>query len=402
MAERPLSFQGMPRVLIVRGHLATPWELRPWEELAGRFDVSYLRTASNGYDTSGLSLREVPVGALRDRFPKGRIGEVATGLLRDRYTTDADAAFASADIVHSEELSFWFAADAARRRRAGGNFRLVQTVWETLPLGFTYRQRGARKFRDDVLAATDLFLAATDRARISLLLEGVPDEKVVVCPPGIDTSRFGAEDRQDRSLNREHVILSPGRLVWEKGHQDAMRAVALLHRGIVRGPGGETFRPELRIIGSGPERDRLGSYAEELGISTSVTFESLPYDEMPSAFAQASCLLLGSLPLAANGFHPFDIPRIFWEEQFGLVFAEAMAAGLEIITTSSGAIPEVMQGQGTLVPAGDYIGMAQALADGPLQRPAGERVVYPEGLLEDYSAERAAERLAAAYDRVLS
>ncbi len=402
MAERPVSSSQMPRVLIVRGHLATPWELRPWEDLAGRFDVSYLRTASNGYDTSGLSLREVPVGALRDRFPKGRLGEVATGLLRDRYTTDADAAFANADIVHSEELSFWFAADAARRRLAGGNFRLVQTVWETLPLGLTYRQRGARGFRADVLSATDLFLAATDRARISLLLEGVPDEKVVVCPPGIDTSRFGPGEHEYRSPDREHVILSPGRLVWEKGHQDAMRAVALLHRGIVRGPGGETLRPKLRIIGSGPERGRLGSYAEELEIAESVTFESLPYDEMPLAFAQASCLLLGSLPLAANGFHPFDIPRIFWEEQFGLVFAEAMAAGLDIITTSSGAIPEVMQGHGTLIPAGDYIGMAQALADGPLQRSPGERVVYPDALLADYSAERAAERLAAAYDLALS
>jgi hypothetical protein len=39
----------MPKVLIVRGHLVTPWELRPWTELPGRFDVAYLRTASNAY-----------------------------------------------------------------------------------------------------------------------------------------------------------------------------------------------------------------------------------------------------------------------------------------------------------------------------------------------------------------
>ena len=37
----------------------------------------------------------------------------------------------------------------------------------------------------------------------------------------------------------EHTIVSPGRLVWEKGHQDVLRALAPLHRGIVPLPDGE-------------------------------------------------------------------------------------------------------------------------------------------------------------------
>lgn len=376
----------------------TPWELRPWQELPGRFKVSYLLTASNGYDQSSLGLEAEPVSTLRDRLPRGRLGEVATGLLRDRYLSDADEAFARADIVHAEELSFWFAADAARRRARGASFRLVQTVWETLPFLEAYRSRGASGFRKEVLAATDLFLAATERARTALLLEGVPEEKVVVCPPGIDVERFAVAPTKP---SREHVILSPGRLVWEKGHQDAIRALSLLHRGIVTGPRGETVRPRLRIVGSGPERERLERHAAELGVAGSVEFTSLPYDEMPEAFANASCLLLGSLSSATGGFHPFDIPRLFWEEQFGLVFAEAMASGLDIITTSSGAIPEVLRGAGTLVAPGDYIGMAEALAAGPLARAPGERVVYPPGLVAGYGIDAAAERLADAYDRVL-
>ena len=130
-------------------------------------------------------------------------------------------------------------------------------------------------------------------------------------------------------------------------------------------------------------------------------FDSLPYDEMPNAFAEASCLLLGSLSAASGGFHPFDIPHFFWEEQFGMVFAEAMAAGLEIVTTTSGAIPEVLRGEGHLVAPGDYVGMAEALAAGPLTRPPAERVAYPPELVEFYSTESAAARLADAYDRVL-
>jgi len=388
----------MTRVLIVRGHLVTPWELRPWAELPERFDVGVLQTRSNAFDASSLSLRMVSVGSLRGRFPRGLLGEVATGVIGDRYTRGADAAFGDADIVHAEELSFWFAADAARRKRRHG-FKLVQTVWETLPFLDVYRNRSAKRYRREVLDATDLFLAATERARTALLLEGVEEDRIVVCAPGIDVGRFGAASAVAQT---EHVVLSPGRLEWQKGHHDVLRAIALLHRGMVLLPDGSTARPRLRIVGKGPEEERLRRYASELGIAEAVDFGSVPYEEMPSVFASASCLLLGSQSSASGGYHPFDVPRIFWEEQFGLVFAEAMAAGLDIITTSNGAIPEVLDGAGTLVAAGDYVGMAEALAAGPLSRAPGTRVSYPAELLEHYSTAAMAGRLADAYDRVLS
>ena len=158
------------------------------------------------------------------------------------------------------------------------------------------------------------------------------------------------------------MLVAPGRLVWEKGQHDAIRALALLHRGIVTLPDGTTSRPRLKIVGVGPEEARLRAHAQELGVGDAVTFGSVPYDDMPGLFAGASALLLGSQSSALGGRHPFDVPRAFWEEQFGFVFVEAMAAGLDIVATTNGAIPEVLQGQGTLVPAGDYIGMARALA----------------------------------------
>jgi len=162
----------MSRVLIVRGHLATPWELRPWTELPERFEVSYLLTRSNQFDTASLPLRAERVTSVRDRLPGGRLGSVIAGVAGERYLADAEHAYAAADVVHAEELSFWFAADAARRKASHG-FKLVQTVWETLPFLRAYRNRHARRYRDEVLAATDLFLPATERARQTLLLEGV-------------------------------------------------------------------------------------------------------------------------------------------------------------------------------------------------------------------------------------
>ncbi len=388
----------MTRVLIVRGHLVTPWELRPWRELGPAYDVRYLVTGANAYSTADVDLAPVRVTSLRDKLPKGRLGDVAAGVAGERYLADADPAYAQADVVHAEELSFWFAADAARRKAKHG-YKLVQTVWETLPFLSTYRNRHARTYREEVLAATDLFLPATERASEGLLLEGVPEEKLLVCLPGIDLGRFSGVAVEPPA---EHVVLSPGRLVWEKGHHDVLRAVAALHRGIVRRPDGSLVAPRVRIVGTGPEEARLRSYAGELGLGAHVEIGSLPYAEMPAAFASASAMALMSQGSATAQFHPFDVPHAFWEEQFGLVLAEAMAAGLRIVTTTSGAIPEVVAGSAAeLVPPGDWMGLARSLAAGPLSRAPGERVAHDPALVERYSTTAAAARLAQAYARVL-
>lgn len=379
-------------VVVVRGHLATPWELRQWVDLPARFDVSYLSSQANNYDVGDLRLRAVPVRTLRERLPKGRLGDVAAGVAGDRYLR-LDAALGAADIVHAEELSFWFSASAARAR---GSFKLVQTVWETIPFLDAFRNRHARRYRAEVLARTDLFLPATRRARDALLLEGVPEERIEVCAPGIDLERFRSAAAA-ATAPAEHTIVSPGRLVWEKGHQDVLRAVAALHRGL---DGLPVLRPRVLVVGTGPERERLTAHARELGIGDVVSFASVPYEEMPAVFAGASCMVLMSLATAQAMLHPFDLPRAFWEEQFGLVLAEAMASGLAIIASTSGAIPEVVGDGARYVAAGDWMGLARELAAGPLARPPGERVEHDPARLEHYSTAAAAARLAAAYDRL--
>ena len=62
-----------PRVLVLRGHNANPWELRPWELLREDYDLSVLVTGSNRYDLEDLDLPVVRVRALRDRLPRGRV-----------------------------------------------------------------------------------------------------------------------------------------------------------------------------------------------------------------------------------------------------------------------------------------------------------------------------------------
>jgi glycosyltransferase involved in cell wall biosynthesis len=391
----------LTRVLIVRGHQATPWELAPWAQLPERFEVSYLLSRSNRYPAP-KQLRAVKARALRDLLPRGLAGELAAHALGDRYLPPVGREFAQAEIVHAEELSYWFAAEAARRKRGNG-FKLVQTVWETLPLLSTYRNRRARRNREAVLAHTDLFLPATERAAHALELEGVERERMLVCPPGIDVARFAVAVPDPAP--REHTILSLGRLEWEKGHHDVLRALAALRRGMVRaGTGTELARTRLLIVGSGPEEGRLRAYAQELGLGEAVEVRgAVPYEQMPEVLVGASAMVLASQSSASGAYHPFGIPHAFWEEQFGMVLAEAMAAGLQIVACANGAIAEVLQGApASLVSSGDWLGIAQALADGPLSRAPGARVDYPPELVERYSTSAAAARLAAAYDRLLA
>ena len=362
-----------PRVVVLRGHNANPWDLRPWELLRDDYDVSVLVTGANRYDLEDLGLPVVPVKARRDTLPRGRAGELAAQLAGDRYR-DLERHLAGADIVHSAELGVWFSGQPAELKQRLG-FRLVLTVWETIPFRETFRAFRGRAYRRTALAEADLFLAATERARRCLLLEGADPDRIEVSYPGVDVERFRAAHAAGGD---EHLVVSPGRLVWEKGHFDVLRALASLPSG-----------PRLLIVGAGPERARLLRYAADLGLADRVEIRAVPHAEMPEVFARASCVVLGSL----------SIP--LWEEQFGMVLAEALAAGAPVLASSSGAIPEVLGAGAQLFAPGDWVELARLLAEGPLVRPPGERIEHPPELVHRYSLAAAASRLRSAYQRAL-
>jgi glycosyltransferase involved in cell wall biosynthesis len=368
-----------PRVVILRGHNANVWELRVWERLTDDFDVRVLVTGSNLHEVGDLGIDVVEVATPRDVLPGGRVAGAAAYALGERYR-GLERHLRDADVVHAAEIGTWFSAQAAD---AKGSAKLVLTVWETLPWRATYRWPRERGYRRRVLAALDLCVAATSRARDGLLLEGVSADRIVISAPGVDVERFAGADPLPQA---GHVVLSAGRLVWEKGHQDAIRAVAALRKGIVGSAPREDVR--LVIVGAGPEEDKLRRYAQELQAPVELRAR-VPYDEMPGLHRSASALVLASLPTKT------------WEEQFGMVLAEAMAAGTPIIACDTGAIPEVLDGQGTLVPAGHWRGIAEALAAGPLAQPPGTRVTHPPERLREFSLDAAAERIGAAYRRVL-
>ena len=163
-------------MLLLRGQYVNPWDLRPWGRLPERFDVACLVSPKNTYATADIPLRRVPVRTLRDFLPRGRAGDVVARVLGDRYL-GVDEELRRADVVHASELSFWYAAVAAKQKPKHG-YKLVLTAWETIPFLDAYRNRHARQYRRLTLAAADLFLAATERARAGAPSRGVEPERI--------------------------------------------------------------------------------------------------------------------------------------------------------------------------------------------------------------------------------
>jgi glycosyltransferase involved in cell wall biosynthesis len=165
-----------------------------------------------------------------------------------------------------------------------------------------------------------------DELRATFAVRG-PTE---VVPNGVDAAELaGARRRED--LGR--YVLTAGRLVPQKGLDVLLRAVARALPG----------EPRLVVAGDGPERARLVALAAELGIDV-VFLGTLSREELAPLFAGADAFVLASR-----------------REAFGLVALEAMAAGVPLVATAVGGIPEVAAGAAVLVPPDSVDELALAL-----------------------------------------
>lgn len=365
----------MAEVVVLRGIAASPWDLAQFAELErrGNHRVTVAVSPANEFDPSTLPISQVKVRTVSSLLPRGPLRRLGTRAVGERFIS-LDKALAGAEIVHSAEIGNWYTAQAAKLKR-NHDYRLVTTCWETLPLMDSYRNVRTRPYRWLSLEATDHFLPTSEIARNALLLEGASPERMTVCPPGVAPLEIDSAGRQPE--NAQRIFLSIGRLVWDKGHQDAIRALALARKTT-----GEDLR--LVIVGTGPEETTLRSLAADLGLIEVVDFRGwIPHEETGPLYRQASALVLASLPTR------------FWEEQFGMVLGEAMQAGVPVIASTSGAIPEVVGDNGTLFSPGDWVRLA-TLFEGALPPPQAGSSDFA------FTLPNAAERLETVYERVLA
>ena len=169
---------------------------------------------------------------------------------------------------------------------------------------------------------------------------------VVVAPPPVAIEVPAVSSKPD-------LVLFLGRLEAEKGIYDLLEAVAAVRANV----------PDLRLVCAG-EGDRIGvaRYAERLGIADAVKFTGWVGPSGKRALLEHAAV--------------FALPS--YKEALPASLIEAMGAGIPVIASPVGGIPEVVVdgATGFLVGAGDTQSLRRALerllADRALARRVGE------------------------------
>lgn len=158
-----------------------------------------------------------------------------------------------------------------------------------------------------------------------------------VLPP---ENRNGLPRSAPPKANDDFLVYFAGRISAAKGWRVLLAAMSMLP---------ERFK--CMIAGGGEEESELRLWCETTSLRGRVYFLGLlPSEEVRGLYTIADVFVLPSL----------TTPR--WAEQFGRVLAEAMACGIAVIGSSSGAIPEVIGDCGIVVEENNPSALAEAIA----------------------------------------
>ncbi len=209
--------------------------------------------------------------------------------------------------------------------------------------------RGATALRNRWLRDADAFVAMSRVIRDEMLGAGVPRERIVLLPHGVDTERFrpaatGEKGALRRELGLPEGVLAvySGRLLRGKGLEtllDAFAAIADRAAGL-----------GLVLVGSGEGQalsieDELRRRVAQRGLGTRVAFAGRV--ERVEDYLRAADL--------------FVFPSVF--EALGIALVEAAACALPAVASRTGGIVDVVEdgGSGCLVAPGDAAALCEVL-----------------------------------------
>ena len=183
-------------------------------------------------------------------------------------------------------------------------------------------------------------------------LYGIASERVRVVPEPIELERWTRALAVTVAPSRDRPsVLCVAHLYPRKDVATLLAAMRRVQESAV-----------LRIVGVGPELARLRERARRLRIERRVEFLGhISYERLAAEYRRAELLCLPSR-----------------QEGFGIVFLEAMAAGLPIVAARTAAVPEVVSDQvnGSLVAPGDEAALTREierlLEDAGLRKRFGE------------------------------
>jgi glycosyltransferase involved in cell wall biosynthesis len=256
----------------------------------------------------------IPVDVIRER------GRFDTGVLRQLRTIVAQR---NPDIIQTHNIKSHFLI------RISGLWR--SHVWLGFHHGYTttdFKMRCYNQLDRWSLRAARHIMTVCQAFAEELAAKGLQRHRITVrhnsvTPfPSVD-SQAVRQLRESLAGSDTSVLLSVGRLSIEKGHVDLVRALGQLRR---QWPDDSI---QLAIVGEGPERPRILAASIEEGIADRVTLTGLKSDVRPY-YAIADLVVIPS--------HSEGSPNSL---------LEAMAAGVPVVATRVGGIPEIVTDQET-------------------------------------------------------
>jgi glycosyltransferase involved in cell wall biosynthesis len=283
------------------------------------------------------------------------------------------------DIIHVDEEPWDFVTYHAIANAQPLSARPLFFTWQNLlrryPLPFSNFEQYS--FRHCTHA-----IAGNAQAVSVLRTKGYRGEVSVIPQFGVDPEIFISHAASERRNDGCFTIAYAGRLVPEKGLDTLLRASAQLQ--------GEW---QVRLLGSGPEKDKLQQLAIQLCIDDHVTFEpQIPSAHMPKYYSQVDVLVLPSRRI------------VNWMEQFGRVLIEAMACRVPVVGSDSGEIPNTIGNAGLTFPEDDvdtlHERLSRLMRDEQLRRQLGER--GRARVLAQFTQASVAQRTAEVYRKMMS
>jgi glycosyltransferase involved in cell wall biosynthesis len=217
----------------------------------------------------------------------------------------------------------------------------IRTAWPALlvrkPLVVTHTGSYCRPPAglDFVLRLKHAIVNRVTSVAISQYVASFFKTRSTVIPNPYDAQIFQARLPQSER-KREFVFL--GRLVREKGLDLLLEALSRLRQ--------RNLRPQLTIIGTGPEQSQMEELTRRLELENQVQFRG----------AQR-----GAEVSATLNEHQTLVAPSRYNEPFGVVALEGIACGCAVIASSGGGLPEAIGPCGITFPNGDISALEQAL-----------------------------------------
>lgn len=273
--------------------------------------------------TSGIRIRRIP---LPSRTATGWAGYALASIPATRRWAR------SADLVHAQSFASILPAGVAARsagRPWVASFHTSHFLVRSTRPAWIPVLSGLVRWPDHAFAASEEIRVVAEKLGGGRRVEALTN--------GVDTARFRPPG--NRRGRRPPTLVVPRRLVPKNGVEYFVRALPGIRRCV---PG-----VRVRLIGDGPERERLEMLARGLQVEENLEFlGARPHAEMPELLGSADIAIFPSLMEATS-----------------VAALEAMACGLPVVATAVGGLAEIVDEEvGTLVPPANPDALARAVA----------------------------------------